>query len=218
MHYLILLQCFPTGLLQLLQNYNSQHTRIAKELWLSGLAGSFATAGDTMFEKQGSKRNNSNSNNFYFLLSPFILLQKKGTFLTYSSYFHRPIPLLQRLIPQLYKPPKYQFILTTAWKKMLPETIPESGNNNNPVVRTCSGVLTSHQPINYIFSCHNVTQEGIEPEKVVEVSPVTAIKTSAIEEGSGSDQDEEPPEEDDGTLDLSRCLGCIFGMLNKPSW
>ncbi|XP_056374297.1 uncharacterized protein LOC130272485 isoform X2 [Hyla sarda] len=155
---------------------------------------------------------------FKFLDVPVNTPQKKGTFLTYSSYFHRPIPLLQRLIPQLYKPPKYQFILTTAWKKMLPETIPESGNNNNPVVRTCSGVLTSHQPINYIFSCHNVTQEGIEPEKVVEVSPVTAIKTSAIEEGSGSDQDEEPPEEDDGTLDLSRCLGCIFGMLNKPSW
>ncbi|KAM4026907.1 uncharacterized protein ACNLHF_022788 [Anomaloglossus baeobatrachus] len=140
--------------------------------------------------------------------------QNAGIFFKYTSYVKRRTPLLKRLFPWLYKPQTYQFVLTTAWKKPLTESRSphlEQRHSGDMVIRTCSGFLTVREPIHYVLTCHNVTQEGTSREKSVET---TAITTPEAEEGPGLEQDEELP--GDHSWDLSRCLGCIFGMLNKP--
>ncbi|XP_072011002.1 uncharacterized protein [Engystomops pustulosus] len=131
---------------------------------------------------------------------------------------------LQRLFPWIHNPPQYQFVLTTAWKRPLPETPspdPELGSSNHMVVRMCSGLLTNQEPFKFSLRCRHVPQQGFigeqtteqtteeATEEATEESPITTTKSSDSAEGSVSIQDEDLP-------DLSRCLGCIFGMLNKP--
>ncbi|XP_073532552.1 uncharacterized protein [Phyllobates terribilis] len=152
-----------------------------------------------------------------FLDLPTKYPQNTRRFFKYRSYGNRHSPLLRRLFPWLYKPPTYQFVLTTAWKKPLTETRSpylEPRNTSHMVVRTCSGFLTDQKPMKWILTCYNVTHEGPAGLKSVEVTPITTTEASEAEEGSGPEQDEAPPE--DEHWDLSRCLGCIFGMLNKP--
>ncbi|XP_066441599.1 uncharacterized protein [Eleutherodactylus coqui] len=144
--------------------------------------------------------------------------QSNGVFFKYSSSFQRPSSNIQRIFPWLYKLPKYQFVLTTAWKKPLAETNslnPELGNSNGMVIRTCSGYLTNQEPMKYKVICNNGTDEETNEETSEETSmEVTPMTTSSSEESSSSESNEESL--DDDTWDISRCLGCIFGMINAP--
>ncbi|XP_072011001.1 uncharacterized protein [Engystomops pustulosus] len=162
--------------------------------------------------------------NFKFLEDLPKDTQNNGRFFKYSSYSKRPKSKLQRLFPWIHNPPQYQFVLTTAWKRPLPETPspdPELGSSNHMVVRMCSGLLTNQEPFKFSLRCRHVPQQGFigeqtteqtteeATEEATEESPITTTKSSDSAEGSVSIQDEDLP-------DLSRCLGCIFGMLNKP--
>ncbi|XP_040207967.1 uncharacterized protein LOC120939701 [Rana temporaria] len=178
---------------------------------------------DVVIDNAIRKCNHKLGTNFDFKLAdaPPKQIQSGGFFFNYASYQHPPDPRLARLFPWLRQPSRHRFILTTTWKKPPTETTtvrPGRGDARNMIMRSCSAYLTNQEPAKYVLTCNNVPQEGKVEEKTIEVPLISSTmksstmksSTVAVEE---SEMDED--EETDDTWDLSRCLGCIFDLLNS---
>ncbi|KAM5157534.1 uncharacterized protein ACMZJ9_008866 [Mantella aurantiaca] len=174
---------------------------------------------------------------FKFANAPPKQVQSGGFFFNFVSYRRRrPDPRLARLFPWLRRPSAHQFVLTTTWKKPLTEAtaVRPGGDAGDTITKSCSAYLTNQEPVKYVLTC-NGTQEGKVEEKTVEVPLISVtdksipMKCGKVEEKTieippisdteksisteESEMDEGEEANGDDTWNLSRCLGCIFELL-----